>query len=158
MTHSIDFFRDEIRNGFYIPTAVKQSWATALDVLNEVDRICQKHGINYFADWGTLLGAVRHGGFIPWDDDLDISMPREDYEKFRAVADSELPDDYVIHDYERKENHWLFLVRIVGNNHICFNTDYLNDHYNFPWIASIDIFVKDYLYKDSREEKNAVMR
>ncbi|WP_024866228.1 LicD family protein [Butyrivibrio sp. FCS014] len=153
MAHNVDFFRDEIRNGFYIPTAIKQSWASALDVLSEIDRICKKHDINYFADWGTFLGAVRHGGIIPWDDDIDIAMLRDDYDKFRAVADSELPEGYAIHDYERQENYRLFLTRIVGSTHICFDPDYLNSHYNFPWIASVDIFVKDYLYKDSSEEK-----
>ena len=105
MDRSIDFFRDEVRNGFYIPTAIKQAWAATLDVLENIDKICTKHGIRYFADWGTALGAVRHGGYVPWDDDLDICMLRDDYEKFRQVADEELPDNYVIHDYERKENH-----------------------------------------------------
>ena len=104
--HSIDFFRDEVRNGFYIPTTIKQSWACSLDVLAEIDKICVKHDIQYFADWGTLLGAVRHGGFVPWDDDIDICMKRDDYIKFRAIADNELPSEYVIHDYERQKNHY----------------------------------------------------
>ncbi|SFL40782.1 lipopolysaccharide cholinephosphotransferase [Lachnospiraceae bacterium KH1T2] len=91
-----DFFRDEVRNGFYIPAPIKQAWAANLEVLAEIDRICIKYNIEYFADWGTLLGAVRHGGFVPWDDDLDIGMKRAEYVKFRAVADKELPDNYVI--------------------------------------------------------------
>jgi phosphorylcholine metabolism protein LicD len=153
MRHGIDFFRDEIRNGFYIPTAVKQSWAAALDVLAEIDRICKKHDIRYFADWGTILGAVRHGGFVPWDDDLDICMLRDDYVKFRAVCDAELPDNYCIHDYERHNNHWLFLARVVNNHHICFDEKFLDENYNFPWLTGIDIFVKDYLYKDPSQEK-----
>ena len=94
MKHSIDFFRDAIRYGFYVPTQVKIAWAASLDVLSEIDRICQKHGITYFADWGTILGAVRHGGFVPWDDDLDICMLRADYNRFREVADTELPPSY----------------------------------------------------------------
>ena len=153
MDHSIDFFKDEIRNGFYIPTALKVFWAASLDVLKVIDDICQKHDITYFADWGTFLGAVRHGGFVPWDDDLDICMLRDDYIKFRAVADSELPDHFCIHDYERQEDHWLFLSRVVNNKHICFDEKYLRDHYNFPWLTGVDIFVKDYLYHDPTDEK-----
>ncbi len=153
MNHSTDFFRDEIRNGFYVPTAVKQAWAATLDVLSEIDRICEKYGITYYADWGTFLGAVRHGGFIPWDDDLDICMRREDYVRFREVADMELPSHYDIHDFERHENHWLFLSRVVNNKKICFDPDYLNEHYNLPWLGGVNIFVKDKLYPDPVEEE-----
>ncbi len=149
----VDFFRDEVRCGFYIPTAVKQAWAAELAVLSEIDRICVKHGIRYFADWGSILGAVRHGGFVPWDDDLDICMLRDDYAHFRQVADAELPKEYVIHDYERQEDHWLFLARIVNHDKICFTPEYLNAHHNFPWLAGVDIFVKDYLYADEKKEK-----
>ena len=53
-----------------------------LKIMDEIDRICKKHKLNYFMTAGTLLGAVRHGGIIPWDDDMDISMPREDFEIF----------------------------------------------------------------------------
>ena len=152
MKHSAEFFKDEIRNGFYIPTAVKQAWANTLDVLAEIDRICTKYGITYYADWGTILGAVRHGGFIPWDDDLDICMKRDDYIRFREVADKELPEHFCIHDYERHENHWLFLARVVNNKKMCFDPAYLNNHYNFPWLAGVDIFLKDYLYNDDETE------
>lgn len=152
MNHSIDFFKDEIRNGFYIPTAIKQAWANALDILAEIDRICTKYDITYFADWGTILGAVRHGGFIPWDDDLDICMKRDDYIRFREVAGNELPENYCIHDYESHENHWLFLARVVNNKKMCFESSYLNEHYNFPWLAGVDIFLKDYLYDDAESE------
>ena len=153
MEFSIDFFRDEVRCGFYIPTAVKQAWAAELEVLSEINRICEKYGIKYFADWGTILGAVRHGGFVPWDDDLDICMLRDDYIRFRQVVDAELPREYVIHDYERQEDHWLMLARVVNNSHICFDPEYLNVHHNFPYLAGVDIFVKDYLYRDPQQEK-----
>lgn len=53
-----------------------------LEILDYIDTLCKKHNINYIINYGTLIGAVRHQGFIPWDDDIDLSMPREDYQRF----------------------------------------------------------------------------
>lgn len=64
-----------------------------LYMLNEFKKICERHNLTYWLDAGTLLGAIRHKGFIPWDDDVDIVMPSADYKKFLQVAPSELPDD-----------------------------------------------------------------
>ena len=66
------------------------------DMLAEFVRICNKHGIKYFVQGGTLLGTVRHSGFIPWDDDVDVSLPRDEYERFLAVAEKELPEYYFL--------------------------------------------------------------
>lgn len=150
---SMDFFRDEVRNGFFIPTAVKQAWAAQLQVLDVIETICRKHDITYFADWGTLLGTVRHGGYVPWDDDMDICMKREDYTRFKEAAKTELPKDFRIHDYEHQEDHWLFLSRVANSVHINFEPEHMKQFHNFPYIAGIDIFVLDYLYKDEQQEK-----
>lgn len=153
MKLTTEFYQDEVRYGFYVPTAIKQAWGAELQILAEIDRICRKYNIRYFAEWGTLIGAVRHGGFVPWDDDLDIGMLREDYERFKEVAKDELPGEFAIHDYATKENHWLFLSRVVNCNQICFEEKHLEKYHNFPYIATVDIFVMDYLYQDEDQEK-----
>ncbi|ETP72439.1 LPS biosynthesis protein [Lachnospiraceae bacterium JC7] len=73
---------------------------TELDMLVEFDRVCRIHGINYVLFGGSLLGAVRHKGYIPWDDDADIGMLREDYEKFKAHMNEMNPDICYFQDHE----------------------------------------------------------
>lgn len=77
--------------GFTVSEKRKKVWAAELEMVKVFIGICDKYGFKYFAVSGTLLGAVRHKGFIPWDDDIDLTMPREDYEKFLSVAQNELP-------------------------------------------------------------------
>lgn len=151
--NKLDFLKDEVRSGFYIPTAIKQAWSAQLAILSELDRVCRKYNLEYFADWGTFLGTVRHKGYVPWDDDMDVCMKRADYERFKQIAHKELPKGYAIHDYATKEDHWLFLSRLVNTNRICFDKEHLDQFNNFPYIATIDIFVLDYLYQDDEKEK-----
>ena len=76
------FFDEEVRNEFTITEKRKEIWAIELDMLIELDKACKTLGINYYLDGGTLLGAARDGHFIPWDDDVDVVMLREDYDRF----------------------------------------------------------------------------
>lgn len=71
-----------------------------LKIAKEIKRICDKHNINYFLDAGSLLGAIRHQGFIPWDDDMDIGMLDKDYEKFIKIAPQELGEEFFLDNYE----------------------------------------------------------
>lgn len=96
MEYIRDIYKDEIRNGFLVTNSRKKIWQKEIEILLEIDRICKKYDIRYYADSGTLLGAVRHGGFVPWDDDIDIMMLRPDYEKFKVVAKEELSKEYIL--------------------------------------------------------------
>ena len=81
-----------------------------LDALCELDRVCKAHGLSYFLAYGTLLGALRHQGFIPWDDDVDVHMPREDYERFYGLCrDGALRDPYRITSYRDGSSIYGFL-------------------------------------------------
>lgn len=141
------FFEDEVREGFYIPSAVKKAWGAELMVLSAIDELCQKYGIKYYAEWGTFLGAVRHGGFIPWDDDMDIGMLRDDYEKFLEHAD-ELPKGFKVYNLRSRESHDQFLANVVNLDRICFEPEHLETYHGFPYIACVDIFITDYVSKD----------
>lgn len=89
-----DYYAEEEVNGFKISNKRKKIWAVELDLINEFDRVCKKHGIRYFMHGGTLLGAVRHKGFIPWDDDADLVVPREDYERLKEIGPKEFKEPY----------------------------------------------------------------
>jgi len=90
-----DFFKEETRADYVVTEKMKKVWAVELDLLAQFDQLCKEHGLKYYAAYGTLLGAVRHHGFIPWDDDLDVFMMREDYAVFEEVA-----KDYFQYPYE----------------------------------------------------------
>lgn len=94
-------------------TMLRKAQLRMLDILIEVDKICKKHNIPYWIDYGTLLGAVRHGGFIPWDDDLDISMMKEDYDRFLSIAPKELPEQYVIQNSKTEKYYPLTFTKII---------------------------------------------
>lgn len=85
---------EEYRDGFLVTEKRKKIWNAQLGLAEEVKRICEKYHIKYFIIWGTLLGAVRHKGFIPWDDDFDIALQRNDYERFCKVALEEIRSPY----------------------------------------------------------------
>jgi len=154
MKISKSFLKEEVRCGFVVPAAIKQFWAAELEVLGEIDRVCKKHNIQYFADWGTLLGAVRHGGFIPWDDDIDIVMKREDYRKFLEVAKTDMAPGFEVLTYnEQPVGKMQFIGNVVNKTTACFEAEHMRNYHNFPFIACVDVFVLDYVYSDPEQEK-----
>lgn len=147
------YFEDEVRDGFYIPSLMKRCWAAQMEMLCHVQKICTRHKLRYFADWGTLLGTVRHGGMIPWDDDMDISMPREDYAKFREVADAELPDGCWFKDWRYSDEIDSMLGRIVNSHVHVLEGRALEVYHGFPYVAGIDIYCLEDLPDHERESR-----
>lgn len=94
MDFTKSFFEEEIRCGYTISSKMKKVWAVELEMLEKFIEVCEKNELCYFLDGGTLLGAVRHQGFIPWDDDIDVIMPRNDYERLCEIAEKEFEHPY----------------------------------------------------------------
>ena len=144
------YFREETREGFVIAEDMKRAWAAQLEVLEEVKRVCGILGIKFFADWGTLLGAVRHHGFIPWDDDMDIAMLREDYMRFLSEAPVLLEKYYEIKSVYNDPEDDTIKARIINGRRICFEPDFLARFHGCPYVVGIDIFPVDNITDDKR--------
>ena len=116
----------------------KEIQKSILDVFVEVDAICKEQGINYWAAYGTLIGAVRHKGFIPWDDDLDICMARHDYENFIFFMRNNYKGNLYIDTFEDNKSYPYYITRIVGNS-----LKFVFDDYNYVSGPFIDIYPID---------------
>ena len=146
------YLNGEIRDGFYVESTMKKAWAAEIEVLNEVDRICRQHDIQYFADWGTLLGTIRHKGFVPWDDDMDITMKREDYTRFCQIVRQEQGELEIINFHTDPE--WKdMLSRVINGRSVNYTEEHLRKYHGFPYGAGLDIFPLDYVAPTEEEDK-----
>lgn len=101
-------------------STLRRAQMRMLDILLEVDKICKKHDIPYWLEGGTLLGAVRHGGFIPWDDDLDISTTMEGYKKMKELFPKELPERYVLQNTETDNNVFVSFAKVRDKHSLLY--------------------------------------
>ncbi len=109
-----------------------------LDLLKEFVRVCDKHHLKYYLAWGTLLGAVRHQGFIPWDDDIDVCMPYEDYVRFKEVCETELGSEYFYEDWYNHHDCFLHWAKLRKNGTTCMTRREAD--LKIHWGVGLDIF------------------
>ena len=129
-------------------------------ILQEFDRICKKHNLQYSLAYGTLIGAIRHKGFIPWDDDIDVMMHREHYDKFVSIVGQELAQDMIYCDHEQEKKYYYGFAKIRSRvlNYPEKSTEYLGINQGV-WI---DIFpfdaIGDISPIESKKQFDAIKR
>ena len=131
---------------------LKHAQKVMLYILKEVHKVCEKNNIKYFLDSGTLIGAVRHNGFIPWDDDIDIGMLREDYEKFCLHAHEILPENLVIQNEYTDPGYGQCYSKVIlqGTKWLEHDAKKVSRKYSGLYI---DIFVYDKIAADKKKQK-----
>lgn len=145
------FFKGEVRDGFFVEEKMKRAWAAQLEVLKVIEQICKKHGLTYFAAYGTMLGAVRHKGFIPWDDDIDIFMLRDDYEQLCGYVRQEAPKGYDLLNIYTTSEYTEIFARLVNGHEIKFSEEHLSKFHGCPYVVGVDIFPLDFVPRGEEE-------
>lgn len=144
-----NFLNKEVRDGFMVPALMKATWAAEMKTLDAIITLCKEHQLTYYAAFGTMLGAVRHKGFVPWDDDMDIAMPREDYMKFLPLS-AELPEPYRVKSIYTQDVFTQFHA-VVSNSReekLTWDEERINAFYGCPFVVGIDIYPLDCVPKE----------
>ena len=141
-----NYFEKEIRNGFEVSSMMKRAWAGQIEVLSVIREICERHNILWFADYGTLLGAVRHKGFIPWDDDLDIEMLYRDYKRLMEVLPFELPSNLVLQTMHTDSNYVAPYAKLRETDSYISEVNNIGRNYKYNGVY-IDIFYTAFFSK-----------
>ena len=152
LTFPENYFEDETRCDFHITGMMKRFWAAQMEVLSCVDSICSKYDIPYILIYGSLMGAVRHKGYIPWDDDIDIAMLRPDYNRFVEIISDELPPYLTTKSLlpgaiPPKE----LIFGISSGTRLNTGDEHLKLFHGCPYAITIDLFVFDKVSEDPEE-------
>jgi len=129
-------------------TDISELRAVQMGIMDHVHRFCQQHGLTYFLSSGTLIGAVRHGGYIPWDDDLDIYMPRRDYELFLQQY-SDPAGVYRAIDPQREPHYYYTFAKVIDRRTLMVE----QETRGYEIGVYIDIFPVDYVSDDPKERE-----
>ncbi len=145
-----EFFEAETREDFLVEAAMKTVWAAQLEVLCEIAKVCERHDLVWYAAFGTLLGAVRHQGYVPWDDDMDICLKRADYMKLLEYLPRELPEGYVVRSPLLETGYPEFHTCVMNSDSISIEPSHLQKFHGCPFIVGIDVFPFDLLPEDEQ--------
>lgn len=146
-----EFFEEDMRFGYRVSENTKKVWAVYLDLLEVFQKICVKNNLRFFMGFGTLLGAVRHGGFIPWDDDVDILMPRDDFEQIQKL-DLQLTYPYFLQTSQTDSNFWQGgMIRFCNSRTTCISK--ANFYSNCNQGIAIEILPLDHAPNDKKKNK-----
>lgn len=148
-----EFYEAETRNDFLVDVTMKTVWAAELEVLAHIAAVCEKYQLPWFAYSGTLLGAVRHQGFVPWDDDIDICMLRGDYQKLLAVLPGELPEEWHVYNAMCGEDQTQFWTCVMNSDSVSIEEERLAEFHGCPFICGVDIFPLDYIPNNQKEAR-----
>lgn len=140
----------------YDEATLKKLKTAELNILKDFIKVCEKHNLKYFMCWGTAIGAVRHNGFIPWDDDIDVGMLREDYERFLRIAKKEMSDHYYVSTPKTMKNYASGVIKVqrLGTKFVPEFSKTLK----CPMCLHIDIFVFDNADEDSKKVEEKVRK
>ena len=146
------FLEPEIRDGFFVDATMKSMWAADMEVVARISAVCEKYNIQWYAAYGTLLGAIRHEGYVPWDDDMDIWIMREGYNRLMEVLPKELPEGYVVQSVFSENGYDQFHTCVNNGNGVSIRPEWLKEYHGCPFTVAVDIFPLDYLPRNEGEE------
>lgn len=147
------FLKEETRCDFVVDSERKKLWAVSLDLLNIFAEVCNKYGLKWFLSFGSMLGAVRHHGFIPWDDDIDVFMPRSDFDKLYSLG-HEFSNPYFLQTPYTDPGYYITTIRLRNSN-----TSYIDAPFKYQGFNQgihIGIIALDYVPDNSEKVWNEV--
>lgn len=137
-------------------STLKKIQAIELNIATEIFKLCSKHNLKCSLVGGSAIGAIRHKGFIPWDDDMDLAMPRLDYEKFINICKTELSSEYFLQCFETEKNCALIFAKVRKNNTVL--PEKYSSHIDMHQGVWVDIFVYDNVSDDPNIRKKELRK
>ena len=152
------FLEPEIRDGVEVSAEMKAAWKVLLDMLEEFIRICEKYDLKYCLDGGTMLGAIRHKGFVPWDDDVDVSLPRADFQRFLEIAKNELKPPHFLQYGTTDPEHFKAFACIRNNQTSGIDMLWVCEGRRYNMGIGMDIFPFDDVPEKAADLKGLLWR